>query len=46
MLKLDKPAPYPISYDLKRDDVLFVNAEKAILACLNESFEEVESVLA
>lgn len=46
MLKLDKPAPYPISYDLKRDDTLFVNAEKAILACLNESFEEVEAVLA
>jgi hypothetical protein len=35
LLKFKKNPPYPVSYALKRDDPILLNAEEKILDCLN-----------
>ncbi|EAS04067.1 axonemal dynein heavy chain (macronuclear) [Tetrahymena thermophila SB210] len=45
LLKLDKQAPYPISYYIQRDDPLIIEAEKIINDCFNEGYEEIQKII-
>lgn len=45
LLKLKKPAPYPISYPLTRDEEIICSAERTIIACLDAGFAEIQAIL-